>query len=69
MDLIQADHKAIASVTVSKADPTRAAAAVCCEPLDPARHEILTEVKAVTYHQLQFRQEGARWVGRVVLDL
>ncbi|MCY2927014.1 MAG: archease [Planctomycetota bacterium] len=69
MDLIQADHKAVASVTVTRAQPTGARASVACEPIDLSRHEILTEVKAVTYHQLEFRPDGERWVGRVVLDL
>lgn len=69
MDLIQADHKAVASVAVTLAGPTHAHARVACEPLDPGRHEILTEVKAVTYHQLEFRPDGQAWVGRVVLDL
>jgi SHS2 domain-containing protein len=69
MDLIQADHKALASVTVTRAEPTAAHARIACERLDLHRHEILTEVKAVTYHQLEFRHDGRRWAGRVVLDL
>lgn len=39
------------------------------ETYDPSRHEIRTEVKAVTYHQLKVAREGGRWVGRVILDL
>ena len=39
------------------------------EPFDPARHEIHTEVKAVTYHLLKVAQEGGLWTGRIVLDL
>ncbi len=39
------------------------------ETYDPTRHEIRTEVKAVTYHQLKVADEGGRWVGRVILDL
>jgi len=39
------------------------------EPLDPARHEIATEVKAVTYHQLSVVRRGRQWVARVILDV
>jgi len=39
------------------------------ETYDPGRHEIRTEVKAVTYHQIKIAPEGGRWVGRVILDL
>ena len=39
------------------------------ETYDPSRHEVRTEVKAVTYHQLKVAAEGGRWVGRVILDV
>jgi SHS2 domain-containing protein len=40
------------------------------EPLDPARHHLGHEVKAITYHQLEFRPrpEGG-WAGQVIVDL
>lgn len=36
---------------------------------DPARHGRGVEVKAVTYHNVRFERQGARWTLRVVLDL
>ena len=48
---------------------TAISAELAGETYDPARHEIRTEVKAVTYHQLKIAPEGGRWVGRVILDL
>ena len=32
-------------------------------------HVIKTEVKAVTYHQIEVRQENGRWRAQVILDL
>ena len=32
-------------------------------------HSIKTEVKAVTYHQIQVRKEGGRWRAQVIIDL
>jgi len=32
-------------------------------------HVIKTEVKAVTYHQIEVRQEKGRWRARVIIDL
>jgi SHS2 domain-containing protein len=66
---LQADHFLVAAVRVVRAEATSLAAELAGEPYDPSRHEIRTEVKAVTYHLLKARQEGGRWVGRVVLDL
>ena len=48
---------------------TAISAELAGETYDPARHEIRTEVKAVTYHQIKIAPEGGRWVGRVILDL
>jgi SHS2 domain-containing protein len=39
------------------------------EPIDPARHELRADVKAVTKHLYDVRQDGSRWIARVVLDI
>lgn len=39
------------------------------EPYDEARHQIDTEVKAVTYHALQVVQTADGWEATVVFDL
>jgi protein archease len=39
------------------------------EPYDAARHPLRTELKAVTYHQLEVVREGAGWRGRVIFDV
>jgi len=39
------------------------------EPFRDGIHVIKTEVKAVTYHQLEVRQEDGRWRAQIILDL
>ena len=39
------------------------------EPLNPCRHEILTEVKAATYSGLRVLQKGAQYVAQCVVDV
>lgn len=43
------------------------------EPIDPTRHELRADVKAVTKHLYEVRQDGPpgkeRWTARVVLDI
>ena len=39
------------------------------ETLDPTRHEIDMEVKAVTYHGLKVERSGDAWICEVILDL
>src|SRR5690242_15546617 len=39
------------------------------EPLDPARHELSHEVKAITYHGLRVEPEGDGWLAEVIVDI
>ena len=39
------------------------------ETIDPARHELRADVKAVTKHLYGVRREHDRWIARVVLDI
>jgi SHS2 domain-containing protein len=39
------------------------------EVLDPARHEIKTGIKAVTYHKLYVKERGGVWEAQVILDI
>jgi SHS2 domain-containing protein len=39
------------------------------EPYDAARHPLRTELKAVTYHQLEAVREDGGWRGRVIFDV
>ena len=40
------------------------------EFIDPARHAILTDVKAVTLHHLEVIRDGSGgWIARVILDV
>ncbi len=39
------------------------------EPIDPQRHELRADVKAVTKHLYDVRRDDDRWIARVVLDI
>ena len=69
LGVIQGEHFMLASVRVSKMSENSVTAELVGLPYDPARHEIATEVKAVTYHQLAVKQVGPAWTARVILDL
>lgn len=36
---------------------------------DPARHMLKTEIKAVTYHQLEVKEEKGAWTAKVIFDV
>jgi SHS2 domain-containing protein len=69
LNVIQADHFMVAWVEATHADETSITAKLLGQPYDPARHQIHTEVKAVTYHLLKIEKTHDGWRGTVILDL
>ena len=39
------------------------------EPIDPARHVLDHEVKAITYHRLKLERQADRWLAEVIVDI
>lgn len=39
------------------------------EKFDPSRHEFKTEIKAVTYHQVEVREKEGTWEARIIFDI
>ena len=39
------------------------------EPLDPARHQLSHEVKAITYHQLIVEEQSDGWFAELIVDI
>ncbi len=62
------EHRLFAAFEVHL-DGNRLEATARGEPIDPARHEIDAEIKAVTYHGLKVEREGKGWLAEVIVDL
>jgi len=54
---------------IEEISPTAVRATVRGEKIDPARHVIQTEIKAVTYHELFVRQIENGWEAQVIFDV
>ncbi|MFH2013020.1 MAG: archease [Pseudomonadota bacterium] len=54
---------------IEEIEERRMAATVYGEEFKEGHHNIKTEVKAVTYHQIQVRKEDDIWKARVIFDL
>ena len=39
------------------------------EGFDKGRHPIKTEIKAVTYHQLEIKEHDGRWQAQMIFDI
>lgn len=58
-----------ARFTIDTLDELHAEATVGGEPVDPERHKIYTEIKAVTYHGMVVEERRDRWFARVIFDV
>ena len=57
-------------ISVEGATPPLRLRAVCRgEPMDPARHVMDHEVKAITYHGLQVERQDGMWFAEVIVDI
>ena len=50
-------------------DDGRLEGSVGGESIDPMRHKISTEIKAVTYHEMVVEERKDRWYARVIFDI
>jgi SHS2 domain-containing protein len=42
---------------------------VAGESIDPQRHDLIVDVKAVTLHNFEVRQTGKGWIATVIIDV
>lgn len=57
------------SFQIKRIDHNKLEAMARGEVLDPARHEIKTGIKAVTYHQLYVKEREGGWEAQVIFDI
>lgn len=67
--LFQGEAALATEVRIETIAATGLDATVSVVPFDPGRHEILCEIKAVTYHQIAVVEDQGVWTTRVVFDL
>ncbi|MBW1998829.1 MAG: archease [Deltaproteobacteria bacterium] len=67
--LFEGEGLVVKDITIAHMDSFNVNALLYVTPFDPNSHEILCEIKAVTYHQIQVRDLGDRCEARIIFDL
>jgi SHS2 domain-containing protein len=67
--LLEGEKKVVADAFISAIYPSQLEATLQTIPFDPNLHEILTEIKAVTYHQIAVTEKDDHWEARIIFDL
>ena len=67
--IFQGENRLVTQAEINRITPKHLDARIRTIPLSPENHEILTEIKAVTYHQIEVIRNGRLWKARIIFDL
>ncbi len=56
-------------VAITRNSSYRLDAACSGETIDPKKHTLRVDAKAITLHQFEVKQENGQWVARVIVDI
>jgi len=62
-------ERLVKSVNITALSANKLSAKVVFDPYDPDRHTVKTEIKAVTYHQIQVKRTPSGWSARIIFDI
>lgn len=67
--LFQGEGKIVTCIETSSITQSHIKATLQTVPFNPKRHEVLAEIKAVTYHRIEVICENNRWKATIIFDL
>jgi SHS2 domain-containing protein len=67
--LFNGEQILVSAIEISSISPTRLQSKLSVTSLNKIRHEILREIKAVTYHQIGVEETVGGWEARVIIDI
>jgi len=67
--LFNGEHKLVRAIEIGSISSTRLQSELNVVSLNRTRHEILREIKAVTYHQISVEETPDGWEARVIFDI
>ena len=67
--LFNGENILVSAIEIGSISPTRLQAKLSGVSLKKCRHEILREIKAVTYHQIAVEETADGWETRVIFDI
>ncbi|MCF8129899.1 MAG: archease [Deltaproteobacteria bacterium] len=67
--LFEGEHAVVTQTKIHDIKPEHLNARIKTVPFSSTRHELITEIKAVTYHQIEVVQKQGFWNARIIFDL
>ena len=63
------EHRLFGKFEIIEINEESLVAVVRGEKLDPGRHQIFTEIKAVTFHGMRLKRDDEGWEAQIIFDL
>ena len=67
--LFQGEGKVVTCTEISSITQSHINSTLQTVPFNPKQHEVLAEIKAVTYHRIEVVCESGRWKATIIFDL
>jgi len=67
--LLEGENTVVTQTKIQDITPDHLHARIKTVPFSSTRHERITEIKAVTYHQIEVVQKQGFWSARIIFDL
>jgi len=67
--LFDGEHILVSAIEISSISPIRLQSILTVVPLKRGHHEMLREIKAVTYHQISVESKNDGWEARIIFDI
>lgn len=67
--LFDGEKEIVTSIIINSISPAYIDATLKTVSFDPELHDIICEIKAVTYHQIEVAKKDDYWEARVIFDL
>ena len=67
--LFQGEGKVVTCTEISSITQSHINSTLQTVPFNPKQHEVLAEIKAVTYHRIEVVCENGRWKATIIFDL
>ncbi|MBN1906226.1 MAG: archease [Deltaproteobacteria bacterium] len=67
--LFEGEHLITTEIVVNQLSRSSISSTLITGDFDSRYHEVLREIKAVTYHQVDVREDSGIWTARIIFDL
>ena len=67
--LFDGEHILVSAIEISSISSIQLQSTLTVVPLKRGHHEILREIKAVTYHQISVERKNDGWEARIIFDI